>query len=138
MADVNNIQEEQEQEQAEQSSSTLQKLLAPLQNLSRSPLVQRLKHNKNAWYGIAAGLALLVILLLIIAVMPSKTRKQEATQESVLNEVSQEDIKKLLSATIPETEKKKRRILAWIISSSKAMCFITKATAKKPIRYLAK
>lgn len=106
MADVNSIQEEQEQEQeqAEQSSSTLQKLLAPLQNLSRSPLAQRLKRNKNAWYGIAAGLALLVILLLIIAVMPSKTRKQEATQESVLNEVSQEDIKKLLSATIPETE----------------------------------
>ena len=103
MADVNSIQEEQEQEQeqAEQSSSTLQKLLAPLQNLSHSPLVQRLKHNRNAWYGIAAGLALLVILLLIIAVMPSKTRKQEATQESVANEISQEEVQKLISAPLP-------------------------------------
>ena len=109
MADVNSIQEEQEQEQeqAEQSSSTLQKLLAPLQNLSRSPLVQRLKHNKNAWYSIAAGLALLVILLLIIAVMPSKKTKkpeQEATQESVVNEISQEEVQKLISAPLPTTD----------------------------------
>ena len=101
MADVNSIQEEQEQTQATESkglNEKLQKILAPMQGLfaSLSPQIQKLKQNKIAFYSVLGGgavLVLLLLLLLILALMPSKKTKkpeQEATQESVVNEISQE------------------------------------------------
>ncbi|WP_317371178.1 tetratricopeptide repeat protein [Helicobacter canis] len=112
MADVNSIQEEQEQTQATESkglNEKLQKILAPMQGLfaSLSPQIQKLKQNKIAFYSVLGGgavLVLLLLLLLILALMPSKKTKkpeQEATQESVVNEISQEEVQKLISTPLP-------------------------------------
>ena len=69
MADVNSIQEEQEQTQITESNGLnekLQNILTPMQGLfaSLSPQIQKLKENKIAFYSVLGGGAVLLVLLL--------------------------------------------------------------------------
>lgn len=112
MADVNSIQEEQEQTQITESNGLnekLQNILTPMQGLfaSLSPQIQKLKENKIAFYSVLGGgavLLVLLLLLLILALMPNKNTKnpkQETAQKSVANEISQEEVQKLISTPLP-------------------------------------
>ncbi|MBR2494064.1 tetratricopeptide repeat protein [Helicobacter sp.] len=112
MADVNSIQEGQEQTQITESNGLnekLQNILTPMQGLfaSLSPQIQKLKENKIAFYSVLGGgavLLVLLLLLLILALMPNKNTKnpkQETAQKSVANEISQEEVQKLISTPLP-------------------------------------
>lgn len=112
MADVNSIQEEQEQTQITESNGLnekLQNILTPMQGLfaSLNPQIQKLKENKIAFYSVLGGgavLLVLLLLLLILALMPNKNTKnpkQETAQKSVANEISQEEVQKLISTPLP-------------------------------------
>lgn len=112
MADVNSIQEGQEQTQTTESNGLnekLQNILTPMQGLfaSLSPQIQKLKENKIAFYSVLGGgavLLVLLLLLLILALMPNKNTKnpkQETAQKSVANEISQEEVQKLISTPLP-------------------------------------
>lgn len=112
MADVNSIQEEQEQTQTTESNGLnekLQNILTPMQGLfaSLNPQIQKLKENKIAFYSVLGGgavLLVLLLLLLILALMPNKNTKnpkQETAQKSVANEISQEEVQKLISTPLP-------------------------------------
>lgn len=112
MADVNSIQEGQEQTQTTESNGLnekLQNILTPMQGLfaSLNPQIQKLKENKIAFYSVLGGgavLLVLLLLLLILALMPNKNTKnpkQETAQKSVANEISQEEVQKLISTPLP-------------------------------------
>lgn len=114
MADINSIQEEQAPDTEPKASlaSKLQGVLAPMQGLLDKiaaidhPLVQKFKQNKVLLYSALGGTALLIVLLLlllILALMPSKSTKspKQTPQESVSNEISQEEVHKLLATPLP-------------------------------------
>ena len=114
MADINSIQEEQAPDTEPKASlaSKLQGVLAPMQGLLDKiaaidhPLVQKFKQNKVLLYSVLGGTALLIVLLLlllILALMPSKSTKspKQTPQESVSNEISQEEVHKLLATPLP-------------------------------------